>query len=79
MDRRRARGAQAAEDEPPALPSRFWLRCFTAQQLFQRQQSLRVYQLQQSQFEMEALLLLVAEIVVRAQHDLQEARRGLLR
>ena len=44
---------------------------------FQRQQTLRMHQLQQTKLEMESLLLLVAEIAVGAQHDLQKARQVL--
>ena len=50
-------------------------RCDSAQQLFERQQPLRVDQLEQAQFKMEALLLAVIQIVEGAQHDLQVARQ----
>ena len=46
-----------------------------AQQLFDRQQALRVNQLQQAQLQMEALLLAVIQIVKGAQHNLQIARQ----
>ena len=46
---------------------------FAAQQLLQRKQPLCVNQLQQSQLEMETLLLLVTKIGMCTQHDLQEA------
>ena len=47
---------------------------YSAEQLFQRQQPLRVNQLHQAQLKMEALLLAVIQIVEGAQHDLQIAR-----
>src|ERR1700730_4204806 len=49
-----------------------------AEQLLDRQQSLRVRHLQQTEFEMEALLLLVSQFAVGAQHDLQMAREIFL-
>ena len=44
-----------------------------AQQFFQRQQALRVNQLQQAQLKMKALLLAIIQIVKGPQHDLQIA------
>ena len=52
--------------------------CHTAQQLFQRQQPLRMDQLEQAQFQMEALLLPVVQIVEGAQDDLQVSGQLLL-
>ena len=48
-----------------------------AQRLFDGQQAAQVDELQQAEFEVEALLLAVAQLVEGAQHDLQEARQLL--
>ena len=64
---RRRRGASRAGGSGAAFTG-------PAQQLFERHQPLRVHQLQHAQFQMETLLLLVAELIMRAQHDLQETR-----
>ena len=72
-----ARAAAALELDDGAAcraGSRARLGRFPAEKLFERKQALRVDELQQAQFEMKALLLLVAKIGVGAQHDLQEAR-----
>jgi hypothetical protein len=45
----------------------------SAQQLFERQQSLRVDQLEQAQFQMKALLLAIVQIVEGAQYNLKVA------
>jgi hypothetical protein len=42
--------------------------------LFDRQQPLRVRHLEQAEFQVKALLLLVSQFAVRAQHDLQMPR-----
>ena len=54
----------------PRLPPR-------AQQLLQRQQPLRMYQLQQAQLQVKSLLLPVVQIVKRPQHNLQIPRQFL--
>ncbi len=45
-----------------------------AQQFFERQQPLRMHQLEQAQFQVKAVLLGLVQIIERAQHDLQIAR-----
>ena len=73
-------GSEARCAEPPAIlrgALNSARRRYIAQELLQRQQALRVHHPQQSELKVETLFLLVAQFVVRAQHDLQETRQIL--
>ena len=73
----RAGGQQRARNERGALEPLRGLSCAAGKlthQLLQREEALGVDQLQQAEFEVEALLLAVVEVVEGAEHDLQEAR-----
>ena len=78
LDRAGVRGSvRRASAGAVEARNRGWSRdgngCRIAQQLFDRQQTLRMRHFQQSEFEVEALFLAVSEFSMGAQHDLQMA------
>ncbi len=69
---RQRRRASHSSRRVPARSRRF------AEQLLDRQQALGVRHLQQSQLQVEALLLAVSQLAVGAQHNLQVPRQVFL-